>query len=171
MLLDSAVPSRRQNSRSSKSADRLTPAHPERGACRIRLRRSDARLHTDTAKATSPPKAGRSLPRSTLTTRQGSRQTMKTDEIEAMKQAIAAYAGPVTRYPPGKALAKPLRRKKAVDEATRWLRRHRHDVSVPKPFVDDNVDGERGRRRKARAERKRMRRAANAAARKRIREQ
>jgi hypothetical protein len=69
-----------------------------------------------------------------------------------------------------KARAKPLRSKKVVDEATRWLRQHRHDVSVRKPFVDENVEAERGRRRKARAERKRMRRAENAVARKRIRE-
>jgi hypothetical protein len=95
---------------------------------------------------------------------------MKTDEIEAMKRAIAAYAGPVTRCAPGKARAKPLRRKKLVDEATRWLRLDRHDVRVPKPF-DENVKTERGRQRKARAERKRMRRATNAAARKNIREQ
>ena len=94
---------------------------------------------------------------------------MKTDEIEAMKRVIAAYGGPVTRCAPGKARAKPVRRKKLVDEATRWLRLHRHDVRVPKPF-DENVKTERGRQRKARAERKRMRRAANAVARKRIRE-
>jgi hypothetical protein len=91
---------------------------------------------------------------------------MKTDEIKAMKKAIAAYAGPVTRCAPGKARAKPLRREK-VDDATRWLRQHRNDVPVSKR-VDDG-EAERGRRRKARAERKRMRRAANAAARKRIR--
>jgi hypothetical protein len=96
---------------------------------------------------------------------------MKTDEIEAMKRAIAAYAGPVTRCSPGKARAKPLRSKKVVDDATRWLQRHRHDVSVPKPFVDENAEAERGRRRKVRAERKRLRRAANAMALKRIREQ
>jgi hypothetical protein len=95
---------------------------------------------------------------------------MKTDEIEAMKRAIAAYAGPVTRCSPGKARAKPLRKKKVLDDATRWLQRHRH-VSVPKPFDDENVEAERGRRRKVRAERKRMRRAANAVAPKRIREQ
>jgi hypothetical protein len=74
---------------------------------------------------------------------------MKTDEIEAMKRAIAAYSGPVTRCVPGKARAKPLRKKKAVDDATRWLRKHRH----PKPFVDGNLEAERGRRRKARPER------------------
>jgi poly(3-hydroxyalkanoate) synthetase len=95
---------------------------------------------------------------------------MKTDEIEAMKRAIAAYAGPVTRCAPGKARAKPLKRKKVRDDATRWLRQHRHDVSVWQPFVDENVEAERGRRRKARSERKRVRRAANTAARKRIRE-
>jgi hypothetical protein len=86
---------------------------------------------------------------------------MKTDEIEEMKRAIAAYAGPVSRCAPGKAQAKLLRRKKVVDEATRWLRRHPHDVPVSKPGDDGEAD--RGRRRKARAERKRMRRAANAA--------
>jgi hypothetical protein len=89
---------------------------------------------------------------------------MKTDDIEAMKRAIAAYAGPVTRCSPGKARAKPLRRKKVLDDATRWLQRHRHDVSVLKRFVDENVEVERGRLRKARAERKRKRRAANAVA-------
>lgn len=93
---------------------------------------------------------------------------MKTDEIGSMRRAITAYAGPVTRCAPGKARAKPLRRKKVPDEATRWLRRQCHDVSVRKPFVDENVEVERGQRRKAQAERKRMRRAANA---KRIREQ
>jgi hypothetical protein len=92
---------------------------------------------------------------------------MEMDEIEAMKRAIEAYAGPVTRCAPGKARAKPLRRKKVLDYATRWLQRHRHDASVPKRFVDENVEvAERGRRRKARAERKRKRRAANAVARK-----
>ena len=95
---------------------------------------------------------------------------MKIEKIEAMMMAIAAYAGPVTRCSPGNARAKPLRRKKVLDDATRWLQRHRH-VSVPKPFDDENVEAECGRRRKARAERKRMRRAANAVARKRIREQ
>ena len=45
------------------------PGATRKGACRIRFRRSDARLHTGTAKATSPPNKGRSLPRSTLTTR------------------------------------------------------------------------------------------------------
>ena len=94
---------------------------------------------------------------------------MKTDEIEAMKRAIAAYAGPVTRHSPGKARAKPLRRKKVLDDATRWLRQRRYHVPLPKP-VDGYAEAERGRRRKARAERKRMRRAANAVARKRIRE-
>jgi hypothetical protein len=95
---------------------------------------------------------------------------MKTDEIQAMMSAKAAYAGPVTRCLPGKARAKPLRRKKVLDDATRWLRQRCHDASVPKPFVDENVKAERGQRRKSRAERKRMRRAANAVARKRIRE-
>lgn len=95
---------------------------------------------------------------------------MKTDKIEAMKRATAAYAGPVTRCSPGKARAKPLRRKKVLGDATRWLQRHRH-VPVPKPFDDEDVEAERGLRRKVRAERKRMRRAANAVARKRIGEQ
>ena len=94
---------------------------------------------------------------------------MRTDEIEPMKRAIAAYAGPVTRCTPGKARAKPLRKKLADDVATGWLRRHRHDVPVSKPVDDGEAD--RGRRRKARAERKRMRRAANAAAQIRFREQ
>jgi len=39
---------------------------------------------------------------------------MKSDDIEAMKRAMAAYAGPVTRCSPGQARAKPLRRKKVV---------------------------------------------------------
>jgi hypothetical protein len=95
---------------------------------------------------------------------------MKSDDIEAMKRAMAAYAGPVTRCSPGQARAKPLRRKKVVDEATRWLRQHRHDVSVTNPFDDEDVEAERGLRRKVRAERKRRRRAANAMARKRIRD-
>ena len=90
---------------------------------------------------------------------------MNTDEIEAMKQAIAAYTGPVTPCPPGKARAKPPRRKRVLDDASRWLQRHRHDIPVRNPFVDENVEAERGRRRKARAERKRMRRASNAVAR------
>ena len=59
--------------------------------------------------------------------------------------------------------------KKVVDDATRWLRQHRYDAPLPKPV--DDAEAERGRRRKARGERKRMRRTANAAARKRIREQ
>jgi len=92
---------------------------------------------------------------------------MKADEIRAMKRAIAAYAGPVTHCSPGKARAKPLRRKELMDEAARWLRQDRHRVRVPKPVHDE--EAERGRRRKARAERKRLRRAANAVARKRIR--
>ena len=94
---------------------------------------------------------------------------MKADKIKAMERAIAAYAGPVTRCSPGKARAKPLRWKKVVDDATRWLRQHRYDAPLPKPV--DDAEAERGRRRKARGERKRMRRTANAAARKRIREQ
>jgi hypothetical protein len=93
---------------------------------------------------------------------------MKMDEIEAMKRAIAAYAAPVMRCAPGKARAKPLRRKKVLDDATRWLRHHRYDALPPKPV--DDAEAERGLRRRARAERKRMRRATNAAARKRIRE-
>jgi hypothetical protein len=93
---------------------------------------------------------------------------MKTDEIEAMKREISAYAGPVTRCSPGKARAKLLRRKKVLDNATRWLRQHRYDISVPKPFVDENVQAGRGLRRNERAERKPVRRAANAVARKRI---
>ena len=93
---------------------------------------------------------------------------MKADEIKAMKRAIAAYGGPVTRCAPGEARS-PQTRKKPVDDATRWLRRHRHDVPVSKPL--DDVEADRGRRGKARADRKRMRRAANAAARKSIREQ
>ena len=40
-----------------------------------------------------------------------------------------------------------------------WLRQHRHDVLVPKPFVDEAVEAEQ-RRRKARAERKRLRQCA-----------
>jgi hypothetical protein len=94
---------------------------------------------------------------------------MKTDEIEGTMRAIAAYAAPVTRCLLGRARAKPLRRKKGLDDATRWLRRHRHDVPVSKRV--DDAEAERGRRRKARSERKRMRRATNAAARKRIRTQ
>jgi hypothetical protein len=93
---------------------------------------------------------------------------MKIDEIERMKRAIAAYAGPVTRCSPGKARAKPLRNNKVLDDATRWLRRHRYDGPLPKPVDDAEV--ERGLRRKARVERKRMRRAVNAEDRKRIRE-
>lgn len=171
---DSAVLSRRQKLRSSKSADRLTPAHPER-----ELVESDSPKRCPAPyrhrQSNFAPKSGAKFaslnPHHPTRLLKGSRQKMKMHEIEAMMRAIAAYAGPVTQCAPGTARAKPVRRNKAVDEATRWLRRHRHDVSVPRPFVDDNVDGERGRRRKARAERKRMRRAANAVARKRIREQ
>jgi hypothetical protein len=79
---------------------------------------------------------------------------MKMDAIDAMKKAIAAYTGPVTRCGPGKARAKPPRRKKVLDDATRWLQRYRHDALRSK-LVDD-AEVERGLRRMARAERKRM---------------
>ena len=93
----------------------------------------------------------------------------KTDEIEAMRQAIAAYTGPVTPCAPGKARAKPPKRKRVPNVATQWLRRHRYHALPSKPVDDAEV--ERGLRRQGRAERKRTRRAANAVVRKRIREQ
>jgi len=154
-----AVPPSEMKQQERRPAD---PGAPRKGACRIRFRRSDARLHTDTAKLALPSPPDTAL-------RKGA-ATMKADEIEAMRRAITEYARPVTRCSPGKARAKPLRRKKVLDDATRWLRQHRRDVSMPKPFVDQNMDAERGLRRKARAERKRIRRAANAGARNRIRE-
>jgi hypothetical protein len=71
MLSDSAVLSRRQNLRSSKSADRLTPARPERELVESDLAEATPGSIPAPQKATSPPKTGRSLPRSTLTTRHG----------------------------------------------------------------------------------------------------
>lgn len=180
--------------RSSKSADRLTPAQPVRDLVESDFAEATPGLHTGTARQLCP-QLGRSLPRSTLTTRhraeRGRKQTMgssrkrarcqwrrseraaccteahkmKVEEIRSMKRAIAAYDRPVTRCPPGIARAKALR-KVVGDAAARWLRGRRHDVPAPKP---DDQDIERRRRRKARAERKGMRRAANAAARKMIR--
>jgi hypothetical protein len=159
--------------RSSKSADRLTPAHPERELVESDLAEAMPGSIPTPQKQLRPRKWGEVClaqpPPPDTALKKGSKQTTKTDDIEAMKRAMAAYAGPVTRCAPGKARAKSLSRKKAADDATWWLQRHRHDVPVSKPVEDGEAEGER--RRKARAERKRMRRAANTAARKSIGEQ
>ena len=99
---------------------------------------------------------------------------MDVDEarIEAeMREAVAAYDGPVTRYRPGRARGKPVKRPKLpppvlpsipklnveaerkfmkVDGAARWLRRHAKDRPVEDPKE------RRRRKRMARAERKRI---------------
>ena len=68
-------------------------------------------------------------------------------EIEMLK-AVAAYSGPVTRCPPGKARgADPQEREYG---ARQWLNGHRDDV----PLRDEKA--ERRRQRMARAERARI---------------
>ena len=68
-------------------------------------------------------------------------------EIEMMN-ALAAYSGPVTRCPPGKARGAEMPKEK--DRARQWLNGHRGDV----PLRDEKA--ERRRRRMARAERARI---------------
>jgi len=59
MLSDSAVLSRRRNLRSSKSADRLTPAHPERELAEPTIF-SRPRMGRSCAHHTTPEQAARS---------------------------------------------------------------------------------------------------------------
>lgn len=68
-------------------------------------------------------------------------------EIE-MLNALAAYSGPVTRCPPGKARGAEM--PKGNDRAMQWLHAHRDDV----PLRDEKA--ERRRWRMARAERARI---------------
>jgi hypothetical protein len=68
-------------------------------------------------------------------------------ETEMLK-ALKSYCGPVTKCPPGKARGADLPEKK--DRTQRWLNEHRGDVRLR----DEKV--ERGRKRMARAERKRI---------------
>jgi hypothetical protein len=49
---------------------------------------------------------------------------------EQIRQAIAAYGGPVTRCPPGEARAKLV---KGADDAKQWLKQHRNDEPVADP--------------------------------------
>jgi hypothetical protein len=67
---------------------------------------------------------------------------------DATTQAIAAYTGPVTRCPPGRACGpEPVRKPR---EAARWLHEHRGDLRV----VDQKT--KRRRRRMERAQRERI---------------
>jgi len=65
-----------------------------------------------------------------------------------MLKALAAYSGPVTRCPPGKARGADLPKRK--DHGHRWLHAHGDDV----PSRDKKA--ERRRQRMARAERERI---------------
>ena len=67
-------------------------------------------------------------------------------ETEMMK-AMAAYSGPVTRCPPGKARGAEMPKRK--DRGQQWLHAHREDV----PLRDEKA--KRRRQRLARAERAR----------------
>ena len=68
-------------------------------------------------------------------------------ETEMLK-AVAAYSGPVTRCPPGKARGADM--PKSKDRAQQWLNGHRDDV----PLRDEKA--ERRRQRMERAERARI---------------
>ena len=76
----------------------------------------------------------------------------KDEQREQLRQAVAAYDGPVTRCPPGEAKAKqqlpptdPAERR-----AERWLKRHAND----RPVVD--AKQQRRQKRMARARRQRI---------------
>jgi hypothetical protein len=75
----------------------------------------------------------------------------KDEQREQLRQALAAYAGPVTRCPPGEAKAKQLPPTDPAERrAERWLRRHAND----RPVIDPKE--ERRRKRMARARRQRI---------------
>jgi hypothetical protein len=91
-------------------------------------------------------------PRQSRKTVKGIDEMSETDDEEEtieteMRQALAAYDGPVTRCSPGEARAKPA---KAADKAGRWLWQHRDD----RPARDPKE--ERRRNRMARARRQRI---------------
>ena len=79
---------------------------------------------------------------------------------EKMHKALADYAGPVTRCPPGPARA-PAKYAAVANAAAEWLKQHRADQPTK------NAKAERKRLRRARAQRERMARQ-NAAVRERI---